>query len=129
MNFHAKALNMQLSRHQGQTNQIFFFNFLCLDGIQDGFVISFRKMKYLYFQLEIILRLLMIFKKCIRIVKGTSNLTSTMVANFVIRRLYRYSYKMCSILRDAKNVCIYSELKLSFVELPLNKIPFIYISF
>ena len=71
----------------------------------------------------------MIFKKCIRIVKGTSNLTSTMVANFVIRRLYRYSYKMCSILRDAKNVCIYSKLKLSFVELPLNEIPFIYISF
>ena len=129
MNFHAKALYMQLSRNQGQTYQIFFSFFLCLDGIQDGFVISFRKMKYLYFQLEIILRLLMIFKKCIRIVKGTSNLTSTMVANFVIRRLYRYSYKMCSILRDAKNVCIYSKLKLSFVELPLNKIPFIYISF
>ena len=56
---------------------------------------------YLYFQLENILRLFevmkMIFKKCIRIVKGTPNLTSTMVAIFVIRRLYRYSYKMCSL--------------------------------
>ena len=35
----------------------------------------------------------MIFKKCIRIVKGISNLTSTMYANFDIR----YSYNMCSI--------------------------------
>ena len=39
----------------------------------------------------------MIFKKCIRIVKGTFNLSSTMVSNFVIRHLYRCSYKMCSI--------------------------------
>ena len=57
--------------------------------------------KEMYFQLENILRLFevikMIFKKCNRIVKGTFNLSSTMVANFVIRRLYRYSYKMCSI--------------------------------
>ena len=56
---------------------------------------------YLYFQLENILRLFeamkMAFKKGIRIVKGTSNLTSTMYADFVIRRLYRYSYKMCSV--------------------------------
>ena len=56
---------------------------------------------HLYFQLENILRLFkvikMIFKKCIRIVKGTFNLTSTIYADCVIRRLYRYSYKMCSI--------------------------------
>ena len=55
---------------------------------------------FLYFQLENILRLFevmkMIFKKCTRNVKGSSNLPSTMVANFVIRRLHRYSYKMCS---------------------------------
>ena len=60
-----------------------------------------KKEMYLYFQLENILRLFevmkMIFKKYIRIVKGTSNLTSTMYADFVIRRLYSYSYKMCSI--------------------------------
>ena len=97
---------MQLSRnssHKPGTNlSDFFYSNLLLDGIQDGFVISFRKKEmYLYFQLENILRLFegtkMIFKKCIRIVKGTSNLTFTMYANFVIRRLYRYSYKMCSI--------------------------------
>ena len=39
----------------------------------------------------------MICMKCIRIVKGTSNLTSTMVADFVFRRLYGYSYEMCAI--------------------------------
>ena len=43
---------------------------------------------HLYIQLENILRLFKvmkrILKKCIRIVKGTSNLTSTMYANFVI---------------------------------------------
>ena len=43
---------------------------------------------YLYFQLENILRLFeiikMIFKKCIRIVKGAFNLSSTMVANFLL---------------------------------------------
>ena len=85
---------MQLSRnssHKPGTNlsDFFYFNLL-LDGIQDGFVISFRKKMYLFFfQLENILRLFevmkMIFKKCIRIVKGASNLTSTMYANFVIR--------------------------------------------
>ena len=56
---------------------------------------------HLYFQLENILRLfevmIMIFEKCIRIVKGTSNLTSRMYADFVISRLYRYSYIMCSV--------------------------------
>ena len=50
---------------------------------------------YLYFQLDKNLRLFevmkMIFKKCISIVKGTSNLTSPMYVNFLIRRLYRYS--------------------------------------
>ena len=60
-----------------------------------------KKEMNLYFQLENILRLFevmkMIFKKCISIVTGTSNLTFTMYADFVIRRLYRYSYKMCSI--------------------------------
>ena len=75
---------------------MFYFKLL-LDDIQDGFVISFRKKEmYLYFQLENILRLFevmkMIFKKCIWIVKGTSKLTSTMYANFVIRHLYKYSY-------------------------------------
>ena len=81
--------------HKPGTNlsDFFYFNLL-LDGIRDGFVISFRKKEmYLYIQLENILRLFevmkMIFKKRIRIVKGTSN--------FVIRRLYRYSYKMCSV--------------------------------
>ena len=79
----------------------FYFNLL-LHGIQDGFVLSFRKKEmYLYFQLENILRLFevikIIFKNCIRIVKEISNLTSTMNANFVIRRLYRYSYKISSI--------------------------------
>ena len=43
---------------------------------------------YLYIQLENILRLFesmkRILKKCIRIVKGTITLTSTMYANFVI---------------------------------------------
>ena len=72
----------------------FYFN-LSKDGIQDGFVMSFRKKEmYLYFQLEK-MRLFevmkMIFKKCIKIVKGRSNLTSTMYANFLIRPLYRYS--------------------------------------
>ena len=56
---------------------------------------------YLYFQLGNILRLFedmkIIFKKCIRIVKGTSNLRATMYADFVITRLYRYSYKTCSV--------------------------------
>ena len=60
-----------------------------------------KKEMHLYCQLKNILRMFevmkMIFKKCIRIVKGTSNLTSTKYADFVIRRLYRYSYKMCSI--------------------------------
>ena len=63
-------------------------------------VLEIKEM-YLYFQLENILRLFevmkMIFKKCIRIVKGISNLTSPMYADFVIRRVYRYSYKMCSM--------------------------------
>ena len=56
-----------------------------------------KKEMDLHFQLENILRLFevikMIFKKCIRIVKGTSNLTSTMHADF----LYIYSCKVCSI--------------------------------
>ena len=43
---------------------------------------------YMYLQLENVLRLFevnkMIFKKCISIIKGTSNLTSTMYADFVI---------------------------------------------
>ena len=81
-----------------------------IDCIQDVFVISFRKKRnVLYFQLENILRLFevmkMIFKKCIRIVNGTSNLTSRMYTIFLldsytdifIRLLYRYSYKMYSI--------------------------------
>ena len=97
---------MQLSRnslHKLETNlSEFYFNLLS-HGIQDGFVFSFRKKEmYLYFQLENTLRLFeitkMIFKKCIRIVKETYNLTSTKDANFILRRLYRYSYKMCSIL-------------------------------
>ena len=45
---------------------------------------------HLYFQLENISRLFeimkMIFKKCIRIVKRTSDLTSAMYAGFVISR-------------------------------------------
>ena len=57
---------------------------------------------YLCFQLEHILRFFkvmkIISKKCISIVKGTSYLTSTMYANFGIRRSYRYSIeKMCSL--------------------------------
>ena len=91
MNFHAIAVCTKVeivSKNQGRTYQIFVY--LLLDGIQDRFVISFRKKEmYLYFQLENILRwfevMKMIFKKCIRTVKGTSNLTSTMYANFVIR--------------------------------------------
>ena len=85
---------------------------------------------YLYFQLENTLRLFkvmkMIFKKCIiRIVKGTSNLTSTTYANLVIRRLYRYSFKMCSVdgydQNEMQYFCIYySMLQLSFVELSLH---------
>ena len=53
---------MQLSRnssHKPGTNlsDFFYFNLL-LDGIQDGLVVSFRKKeRYLYFQLENILRL------------------------------------------------------------------------
>ena len=51
--------------------------------------------------LETILRLFevmkMIIKKCIRIVKGTSNLKSTMYADFVIKRLYRHPYTICPI--------------------------------
>ena len=96
---------MKLSRnssHKPETNLSDFCFNLLLHGIQGGFVISDRKKDmYLYFQLENILNLFevmkMIFKKCSRIVKGTSNLISTMYADFVIRRLYRYSYKMCSI--------------------------------
>ena len=91
-----------MSHKPGTNLSEFFYINLLLDGIQDGFVISFRKKQmYLYIQLENILRLFeimkMIFKKCIRIVKGASSLTSTMYANLVIRRLYRYSYKMCSV--------------------------------
>ena len=89
MNFHAKVfcnLVEIVHTNQGRTYQIFYLNLL-LHGFQDGFVIRFRKKEmYLYFQLENILRLFegmkMIFMKCIRIVKGTSNLTSTMYADF-----------------------------------------------
>ena len=91
---------MQLSRNssnkQGTNLSDFFYFNLLLHGIQDGFVTSFSKKMYLYFQLANLLRLFevmqMIFKKCIRIIKGTSNLTSTLYTDFVIRRLYRYSY-------------------------------------
>ena len=52
-----------------------------------------KKKIYLYFQLKTIMRLFegmkMILKICIRLVKGTSNLTSMIYADFVIRRLYR----------------------------------------
>ena len=105
MNFHAKVLCNYVEivhTNQGRTYQIFYFNLL-LHGFQDGFVISFRKKEmYLYSSLENILRLFevmkMVFKKCIRIVKGTTNLSSTMVANFVIRRLYRYVYLVFPIM-------------------------------
>ena len=50
-----------------------------------------EKKMYLYFQLENTLRLFeimkMIFKKCIRVVKETYNLTSTKDANFYFKTL------------------------------------------
>ena len=62
---------MQLSRnssHKPWMNLSDFFNFyLLLYGIQDGFVLSFRKKVYFYFHLENILGLFevmkLIFKK------------------------------------------------------------------
>ena len=105
MNFHANVFcNYKVDinhTNQGRTYQLFNL-ILLLHGNQNGFVFSFRKKEmFLYFQLENILRLFevmkMIFKKCIRIVKVTSNLASTLNANFVSRSLYRYSYKICSL--------------------------------
>ena len=58
---------MQLSRnrshkHVRNISDFFYFNLL-LHGIQDGFVISFRKKEmYLYFQLENNLRLSEVMK-------------------------------------------------------------------
>ena len=85
---------MQLSRnslHKLETNLSEFYFNLLLHGIQDGFVFSFRKKMYLYFQLENTLRLFeimkMIFEKCIRVVKETYNLTSTKDANFHFKTL------------------------------------------
>ena len=102
MNFHAKALCNKIEichTNQGRTYQIFFYFNLLLDGIQDGF--RKKKRNVFVYSVRNILRLFeimeMIFKKCIRIVKGTSNLTSMMYVNFVIRRLYRYSYKLSSV--------------------------------
>ena len=56
---------MQLSRnslHKLETNLSEFYFNLLLHGIQDGFVFSFRKKMYLYFQLENTLRLFEIMK-------------------------------------------------------------------
>ena len=84
---------MQLRRkslHKPGTNLSsgFFLNFnLLLDGIRDGFVLSFSKKKKKCICIFNILRLfeimIMIFKKSIRIVKGTSNQTFTMYAIFL----------------------------------------------
>ena len=77
---------------------------------------------YLYFQLENILRFFearkMIFKTCIRIVKGTSNLTSTVSANFIIRRytdipIKCVLYKIDMIKMRCKDILYLYQIKIA----------------
>ena len=85
---------------------------------------------YLYFKLKNILRLSeimkMICKKCIRIVKGTSNLTSTMFADFVLDAYTDIAMKCVLYKMDMIRIFVSTVL---YRELSLHKVPFVYIRF
>ena len=94
---------------------------------------------YLYIQLENILRLFeamkWILRKCIRIVKGTSNLTSTKYVTFVIDaytdiRIKCFLYKIDMIKMRCKDFFLYLwQTKTVHCRIAIEIIPFVYIRF